>query len=339
MTLSANGEHWVFTSASSVVSALGVRAELADSWKGLISTDVQLASRGSGVVVGVTPRSAYPPLIHIAQSSTGQADDYNPRGLSQAAIFILVPQAMMLAAANEAKRLVEDEKRLANEAARWEAGREAREKLATELMAPVKTKAEKYRLSQLDLFGPDLSPNWLFAALLKDSSPTGLSQDELIQVKQSGHLYFAAAAYWHAWEAHDNPWDAVQSCSLLRITNDHIKALKLSAKLPTDTWNGKVRSALLTTRGGALRDLGQLEESWSCAQDALKSHQDGPHTFMLLGALCYQTDRYAEGDGYFQSARERGATDRQIEGMRADADRRKRPAPLPFKSPEAFEGL
>jgi len=74
--------------------------------------------------------------------------------------------------------------------------------------------------------------------------------------------------------------------------------------------DAKLKQALLTTRGGALRDLGRLDDAEDCALRAIRyySHSHNPYT--LMGALCYDTRRYDEGTRWFEEARKRGATEK-----------------------------
>lgn len=329
-------EGWAFVSSRALVSAFGPDAKKGASWAGLITTNREFAAPGKGVVVGVTARDEYPPLLHIAQSPQGMPDDYNPAGLTHIDMLMLVPPRFQIAVAAESDRLIAEEKRLHElenarqvEAAQWEAGREARGKLAEErklqvamILAAVIEKAQKYRVPPEDALNEDLSTNWIYTALLKHTGNGELQRSEIEQLKSRKYLYFASAAYWDSWAARGDPWDALAACSLLRRTNDHKKALRLSGSLLTSGWSGKELSALLTTRGGALRDVADSLQAWSCGQRAIQANSDSPHSYMLLGALCYDDNRREEGDQHFRSARERGATDTQIESI-------KRPVKIP----------
>ena len=68
-----------------------------------------------------------------------------------------------------------------------------------------------------------------------------------------------------------------------------------------------MKAALFTTRGGALRDTGQLDEAEACAHQAIKFYQKSYHPYTLLGAICFQTGRYSEGQSWFEEARKLGA--------------------------------
>jgi hypothetical protein len=86
-----------------------------------------------------------------------------------------------------------------------------------------------------------------------------------------------------------------------------------SALAQTDNLNyqqikpAKLKAALLTTRGGALRDINRLEEAETCAHQAIKYFPDSHNPYTLLGALCYDTRRYDEGEKWFAEAEKRGA--------------------------------
>lgn len=69
----------------------------------------------------------------------------------------------------------------------------------------------------------------------------------------------------------------------------------------------KLRAALLTTRGGAFRDINEFNNAEHCALEAIKHFPDSHNPYTLMGALCYDTGRYEEGDRWFAEAVKRGA--------------------------------
>ncbi len=73
----------------------------------------------------------------------------------------------------------------------------------------------------------------------------------------------------------------------------------------------KLRAALLTTRGGAFRDIEQFSNAEQCALEAIKHFSESHNPYTLLGALCYDTRRYDEGDRWFAEAVKRGYTIRE----------------------------
>jgi hypothetical protein len=70
---------------------------------------------------------------------------------------------------------------------------------------------------------------------------------------------------------------------------------------------------LLTTRGGALRDFGNLTDAEKCALQAIAYWSKSHNPYTLLGAICYGTGRHVEGDRWFDEARKRGATERDVD--------------------------
>jgi hypothetical protein len=92
---------------------------------------------------------------------------------------------------------------------------------------------------------------------------------------------------------------ANQPNTAVKLTNNlqQIRSLK----------EAKLKSALFTTRGGALRDLDELKEAENCALEAIDHSSQSHHPYTLMGALCYDTGRYEQGDEWFEKAVKRGA--------------------------------
>ncbi len=105
--------------------------------------------------------------------------------------------------------------------------------------------------------------------------------------------------YWHLvnasahWRKAENPYRALD-----KTNHVDIKSIKPA----------KLCSALLTTRGGAFRDIGHLNEAEECALNAINYFPDSHNPYTLMGALCYDTKRYEEGRCWFEEAIKRGAT-------------------------------
>ncbi len=75
-----------------------------------------------------------------------------------------------------------------------------------------------------------------------------------------------------------------------------------------------VRSATLTTRGGAFRDLGNLDAAEQCARKAIEcarkaidQNRASYHSYNLLGAIYWQRGKAEEGEEYFAYAESVGA--------------------------------
>lgn len=63
----------------------------------------------------------------------------------------------------------------------------------------------------------------------------------------------------------------------------------------------------LTMRGGAFRDLGEMDEAEKCGLKAIKLAPDDFHPYNLLAAVYYQRGLPEEGEKYFERARNLGS--------------------------------
>ncbi|MCX7111546.1 MAG: hypothetical protein NTX45_15755 [Proteobacteria bacterium] len=134
--------------------------------------------------------------------------------------------------------------------------------------------------------------------LLKPSTPIFKTHHRL-EAEYSEAEFLRTKGYWNLvnasahWRKAENPARALEKTEKLDLKS--IKPAKLTA-------------ALLTTRGGALRDVSRLEEAEECALEAIKHYPDSYNPYTLMGALCYGTGRFEEGRRWFEEAIKRGAT-------------------------------
>lgn len=123
-----------------------------------------------------------------------------------------------------------------------------------------------------------------------------------------------AKALSDAWKAKGDPWDAINASSHWRKAEQPRQALSLSeAALAKAGTQSKTRSALLTTCGGALRDLNRLDEAKVHALDA---HRLAPRDFRpctLLGAVYMELGDIAAGHEWFVKAEKLGADGRGVD--------------------------
>jgi len=124
------------------------------------------------------------------------------------------------------------------------------------------------------------------------------------------HHTLEAQFYEAEYQRTENRWNLASASAHWRKAEMPEDALKLTDLDFEKVKPAKLRQALLTTRGGALRDLGRLPDAEECALEAIKHYPDSHNPYTLMGALCYETGRYAEGYGWFEEASKRGATPR-----------------------------
>jgi hypothetical protein len=117
-----------------------------------------------------------------------------------------------------------------------------------------------------------------------------------------------AEFYEKEYKDSNNKWFLPNISSHWRKAEQPEKALKSTnidiEKIGNDN---KLKSAILTSRGGAFRDIQDLNNAEQCARSAMKLQPSSYHPYTLMGAICY--DRYdsREGDKWFEEARKIGA--------------------------------
>jgi hypothetical protein len=167
---------------------------------------------------------------------------------------------------------------------------------------------------------PPSSP--LYAILQKLDSRQRLEPSEVAWLTEN-HLFYReskVAQAYHRLEAlfyeqefqrTHSLWHLPSASSHWRRANQPKRALKLTDALNWEqVKDKKLKSALLTTRGGAFRDLHELDETEKCARLAIEYQPESHHPYTLMGAICYERGEYYEGDRWFAEAIKRGASPR-----------------------------
>lgn len=249
--------------------------------------------------------------------------------------------------ATEAERESLEARRLALEA-EWQAqhrrdlhairaAQEAR-KLDPSYIAEMRAQ-ELWRKYGVEQVSPALLPR-MNEVLARIDSGDRLKEEDLfwLSTKARAHYSRELQEIYHLREAeyfigqysrsHD-PWNAVSASGHLRRCDRSPAALDLLDKIPERSLRApKLRSAVCTTRGGAMRDLGRLAEAIRLGEQAheLRSMDYRPCT--LLGAVHMESGNFAEGDAWYGKAIERGANEQGIDHdlraifQRADAAKR-----------------
>ena len=126
---------------------------------------------------------------------------------------------------------------------------------------------------------------------------------EKLEANQEAHFYETE------FQRIKNHWNLVNASAHWRKAKKPEQALELTSNpnLIRSLKENKLKAALLTTRGGALWDIGKLENAECCALEAIKHFPKSHNPYTLMGALCYSTGRFEEGDKWFEEAVKRGA--------------------------------
>lgn len=234
--------------------------------------------------------------------------------------------------AAEAERQVKEAERLAKEA-EWERKYklecEAAEAARIARESDPKYIAKKKSQALRDKYGMDYIDQPLFPrlmAILKGvDSGNRLAEDDVVWLKTEAEEYFTAELQeaFHLREAEfyageyrrtQDPWNAVNASGHYRKCSRPEAALEL-----LDNASGcrlkdpKIKSAMNTTRGGVMRDMGQLDEARQLGETG---HELKPQDFRpctLLGAVHMELGNFGEAHDWYAKAEKRGASTRAID--------------------------
>ncbi len=187
----------------------------------------------------------------------------------------------------------------------------------------------------------DLDFKRVMTILHKLDRRSRLSEEELVWLASEGRGY-ASVEIWHAhhrleadfflieWGHSGNVWNAVSASSHLRKCDASREALEMLTAISDERLTqAKLKSAVRTTLGGVMRDLGRFDEARAFGEEA---HSLLPGNFRpctLLGAVHIEQGNILGGHEWYRKAEERGATINSIDSelrsilARMSAEKRK----------------
>lgn len=132
-----------------------------------------------------------------------------------------------------------------------------------------------------------------------------LSQTELRWLED--HKHFSTLAMYNEllYQATRQTTYAIQASKFWRKADNPVKAIEITENVVDR--EPPSMAALLTTRGGAFRDLKHLNEAKKCAQQAIELAPENYFAYNLLAAIYHDAGRVAEAENYFKKAQELGA--------------------------------
>jgi hypothetical protein len=123
-----------------------------------------------------------------------------------------------------------------------------------------------------------------------------------------------ARFYEQEYERTGNKWNLPNASSHWRKADEPKSALQVTENLDFDQIKeNKLKSALLTTRGGAFRDIDKLDDAQKCALKAIEYQPQSHHPYTLMGAICFERSQFSEGERWFNEAIKRGAESEDID--------------------------
>lgn len=116
------------------------------------------------------------------------------------------------------------------------------------------------------------------------------------------------------YDSKNDHWLAVKASSHYRKAGEAQSAISTIAKIKLDSLKDKkLKSAICTTHGGALRDIGMWNDAIKLAETA---HLYTPANFRpctLLGALYMETSNYILGQEWYDKAIDRGFSEESVD--------------------------
>lgn len=144
--------------------------------------------------------------------------------------------------------------------------------------------------------------------------------EDAVWLESSGPRGLLASYCEIRYRITNNAWDAIRACRFWREAANPERGLTATEDITVV--NSREKSALFTTRGGAFRDLGQLNGAELSALAAIEAYPSAWHPFNLLGAIHYEKGEPILGDKYFAEAASRSpegwSSDREIRAILAN---------------------
>lgn len=134
--------------------------------------------------------------------------------------------------------------------------------------------------------------------------------------KQLREAYHRLEAEFHAdqYRKTKDPWNAINASGHYRKCKRAETALELLDSIaPERLKHPKLRSALLTTRGGVMRDMGQRSEAIQMGETAHRLMPKDYRPCTLLGAVHMELCNFESGRKWYEEARKRGAPEQSID--------------------------
>ncbi|NSL56190.1 hypothetical protein [Uliginosibacterium aquaticum] len=141
-----------------------------------------------------------------------------------------------------------------------------------------------------------------------------LGKECITPLLRKAYHQLEAIFYETEYQRAKDPWNAVNACGHYRKSDEPGKALKLIDGISQDRLNQpKIQSAVLTTRGGALRDLYRPHEAIQAGERAHTLMPKDYRPCTLLGAVHMEQRNFENGHTWYEKARALGAPEPGID--------------------------
>jgi tetratricopeptide (TPR) repeat protein len=209
----------------------------------------------------------------------------------------------------EEQRAKEKEQRLREIEQRHEEEAAAREEFhSLKMLYGIDPFAYEYRDDPFDDDSP-INPLFLVLKSIKEGDRISKQDEEWLEDQR---LFSVLAEHYERTAYLDqNVAFVAKSSAYWRKANQPSRALRVTDyALDSQIWSvfsDQDKAPVLTSRGGALRDMGEFDKAEECARAVLHLTPDSFYPFNLLGGIYYSRGLPEEGDKYFAQAVRRGA--------------------------------
>jgi hypothetical protein len=265
-------------------------------------------------------------LEALHRLATGQLtyDSFREAALAEQAARIEAATTTRLAAEAEecARRAAMEE--MANRAMEQaESARLARER-DPRYVAQIKQRELRARYG-IDTYVDQDCFSRLMAILKRVDAGQRLSEEDFVWLSTAGEDYFTdeLRAAYHRLEADffatdfkktRDPWSAVNASGHYRKCDRPDDADSLLRTISVESQKSlKLKSALCTTHGGVMRDLGRWNEALHLGHQAHEFKPDDYRPCTLLGAVHVEMGDYGLGQEWYAKAVERGASEDSVD--------------------------
>ena len=140
----------------------------------------------------------------------------------------------------------------------------------------------------------------LHTLLAKIDTLCNLTEEDAKWLKVNGHYSALAVWYENNFNTSKDGWDLVRASQNWREANSAERAIRATDGFASK--DNKLKAAVLTTRGGALRDMGDTVDAEACAQQSININPGIYYAYNLMGGLCFDKDDLDLGNKYFSKA-------------------------------------
>ncbi len=268
-------------------------------WSILVGVVVIDEKKGQGYISSVEIRNDAPPLFDIAYGEVTVTYNLDSFGIGNKQ---LIPNGALETLIDKWRAIEKKQK----------AVREAIELAQRQIKENFNPLASKYGVdSSYLLEGRQASP--LCAILTKLESRDFFKPLEIEWLQEKELYGFLATSYYLFYKRFEDPWVLLTACKYWRKAHNPRQVISVTegiiAECVTAQDNSvkKIYSALLTSRGGAFKDLKIYTKALKSASDAIGFQPNSYYPLNLLGAIYYEMGLASKGDQFFEKAAKLGS--------------------------------